>query len=105
MLHSLLWAVTCYFRVDGGVSRNDFVCQLLADATGICVERATSIESSILGATYMAGYNIGLWNSFANLHKLRQIEHTFEPQPQYHLAIRERMRDWMKAIKRFENWY
>ncbi|XP_050333319.1 putative glycerol kinase 5 [Bactrocera neohumeralis] len=92
-------------RVDGGVSRNDFICQLLADATGLQVERATSIESSILGATYMVGYNMGLWNSFGDLHKLRQIERIFEPRTQYQLAIRERMTNWMKAIKRFENWY
>lgn len=95
---------TCH-RVDGGVSRNDFVCQLLADATGIPVERATSIESSILGATYMVGYNMGLWDNFANLRKLRQIERIFLPRPQYYLVIRERMTDWMKAIKRFENFY
>ncbi|XP_011195724.2 putative glycerol kinase 5 [Zeugodacus cucurbitae] len=92
-------------RVDGGVSRNDFVCQHLADATGIRVERATSIESSILGAIYMVGYNMGLWNSFRNLHKFRQIERTFEPRAQNYLPIRERMADWMKAVKRFENWY
>ncbi|XP_012158062.1 putative glycerol kinase 5 [Ceratitis capitata] len=90
-------------RVDGGVSHNDFVCQLLADATGSCVERATSIESSILGATYMVGYNCGLWNSFDKLRRLRQIERTFMPRPEYYTSIRKHIVIWLKAIERFKN--
>jgi glycerol kinase len=41
--------------VDGGVSRNDFVDQLLADLTGLKVERPKSSEMSVLGAGFLAG--------------------------------------------------
>lgn len=48
-----------YFRVDGGVSSNDFIAQMCADLTGVPVERAESIEMSALGAAYMAGLYSG----------------------------------------------
>ncbi|XP_067645291.1 putative glycerol kinase 5 [Eurosta solidaginis] len=92
-------------RVDGGVSRSDFVCQLLADSTGKCVERAVSVESSIMGASYMAGYNIGLWNSFEKLRQLRKIDRTFRPRPEYQSKILANMKNWLKATERFGSWY
>lgn len=47
-------------RVDGGVSRNDFIMQLLADLTGLEVERSTSSEMSILGVAFLAGLQHGI---------------------------------------------
>lgn len=47
-------------RVDGGVSANDFVLQLLADLTGLEVERATTTEMSILGVAFLAGLQCGM---------------------------------------------
>lgn len=46
-------------RVDGGVSKNDFICQLLADMTSVPVERGQSTEMSVLGAAYFAGLHSG----------------------------------------------
>jgi len=48
-----------FFRVDGGVSKNDFVMQSLADSTGLEVERPASIEMSILGVAFLAGLQCG----------------------------------------------
>lgn len=45
------------YRVDGGVSKNDFLCQTLADITGVRVERSKFSESSALGAAFVAGLN------------------------------------------------
>jgi glycerol kinase len=45
--------------VDGGVSRNDFVDQLLADLTGLTVERPKSSEMTALGAAFLAGLHEG----------------------------------------------
>lgn len=50
---------SCY-RIDGGVSANDFVLQLLADLTGLDVERATTTEMSILGVAFLAGLQCGM---------------------------------------------
>lgn len=46
-------------RVDGGVSKNDFICQLLADLTKLKVERARDSELSALGVGFLAGLNTG----------------------------------------------
>lgn len=91
--------------MDGGVSRNNFVCQFLADASGIHVERARNAESSVMGATYAAGINFGLWKSFEDVSKFRDIERVFEPNTKNYKAIHERMNVWLKAIERFGNWY
>ena len=45
--------------MDGGVSRNDFAMQLLADITGLEVERSTSSEMSVLGVAFLAGLQKG----------------------------------------------
>jgi glycerol kinase len=45
--------------VDGGVSQNDFVDQLLADLTGLKVERPKSSEMTVLGAAFLAGLHEG----------------------------------------------
>jgi putative glycerol kinase 5 len=45
--------------VDGGVSQNDFINQLVADLTGLKVERPTSSEMTVLGAAFLAGLEEG----------------------------------------------
>ncbi|GBP00524.1 Putative glycerol kinase 5 [Eumeta japonica] len=92
-------------KLDGGVSRNNFVCQFLADASGIHVERASNPESSVMGATYAAGINMGLWKTFNDVIKFRDVECVFEPNRENFLVIRERMNTWLKAINRFGVWY
>ncbi|XP_075157684.1 glycerol kinase 5 [Haematobia irritans] len=92
-------------RVDGGVSRNDFVCQFLADATGIKVERARNPESSILGAAYASGINFGLWQNYEDVAKFRDIDRCFEPNIKNYTLIRDRLNFWLKAIQRFGHWY
>lgn len=49
-----------FFRVDGGVSKNDFIMQSLADLTGLEVERPVSVEMSILGVAFLAGLQCGM---------------------------------------------
>ena len=50
---------TVGFRIDGGVSRNDFVVQLIADLTGKTIERRTSSEMSAFGIAFLAGLYSG----------------------------------------------
>ncbi|XP_037939463.1 putative glycerol kinase 5 [Teleopsis dalmanni] len=92
-------------RVDGGVSRNNFVCQFLADASGKKVERSQNAESSIMGATYMAGLNYGLWDDLESIRKFRKIDRIFEPDINKYISIKRRISVWNKAIERFGNWY
>ncbi|XP_052848085.1 putative glycerol kinase 5 [Drosophila gunungcola] len=92
-------------RVDGGVSRNDFVCQFLADLSQLSVERAENAESSIMGATFMAGINHGIWRNVEDLKCFRQVERIFEPRPKEYKTIATRMDKWVQAIARFSEWY
>jgi len=56
----LYWFIlSLFFRVNGGVSKNDFVMQSLADSTGLEVERPVSVEMSILGVAFLAGLQCG----------------------------------------------
>lgn len=50
-------------QVDGGVTRNDFIMQLLADVLGIPIERREMRELTSLGAAVAAGLGVGLWPS------------------------------------------
>ncbi|XP_039488938.1 putative glycerol kinase 5 [Drosophila santomea] len=92
-------------RVDGGVSRNDFVCQFLADLSRLRVERAENAESSIMGATFMAGINHGIWRDVEDLKRFRQVERVFEPRPKEYETIASRMDKWSRTIARFSDWY
>ncbi|EDX09009.1 GD13724 [Drosophila simulans] len=92
-------------RVDGGVSRNDFVCQFLADLSRLRVERAENAESSIMGATFMAGINHGIWRDVEDLKRFRQVERVFEPRAKEYETIANRMDKWSRTIARFSDWY
>lgn len=47
-------------RIDGGVSKNDFICQLIADLTNVIVERLQCTDMSTLGVGFLAGLSTGL---------------------------------------------
>jgi glycerol kinase len=67
-------------RIDGGMTANDWLCQMIADILQMPVERAAELESTALGAALLAGITIGLWegpSAAAALH--RQVDR-FEPR-------------------------
>ena len=66
-------------RVDGGMVANDWFLQFLADVLGITVERPKNIESTVLGAAYLAGYHAGVVKSADDLSRLWQLDQSFEP--------------------------
>ncbi|KAL0278744.1 UNVERIFIED_CONTAM: hypothetical protein PYX00_000474 [Menopon gallinae] len=92
-------------RVDGGVSKNDFVCQLIADLTGTVVERADSTEMSVLGAVFLAGISAGVWETKSDLLSLRQVRKTFRPRERVNEDYAERVQLWQNAVNRFLRWY
>jgi glycerol kinase len=67
-------------RVDGGMVVNNWVLQFLADMLGATVDRPTIIETTALGAAYLAGLQAGYFESLEALEKLWQCERTFSPQ-------------------------
>lgn len=94
-----------FFRVDGGVSKNDFICQLIADLTQLNVERAKDSELSALGAGFLAGLNLNVWKSRDELLRLREIDKVFTPNENNFKTVLEKMKCWERAVDRFKGWY
>ncbi|XP_053687972.1 putative glycerol kinase 5 [Sabethes cyaneus] len=92
-------------KVDGGVSRNDFICQTLADLTGLPVERGEVTDSTALGAMFLAGLNVGIWHSKQELINIRRIDRIFQPNGANRSQCMRSMRSWERAVQRFKRWY
>ena len=85
-------------RVDGGASANDFLMQFQADILGADVLRPECIETTALGAAYLAGLATGDWQSREEIEKNWQLSHRFVPSMSD--AIRqERLKGWDKAVR------
>ncbi|MBD3108153.1 glycerol kinase GlpK [Bacillus sp. AGMB 02131] len=67
-------------RVDGGVVKNDFLMQFQSDMLGVPVERPVINETTVLGAAYLAGMAVGLWEGQDNITKKWQVDQEFTPQ-------------------------
>ena len=66
-------------RVDGGAVENDFLMQFQSDMLGVPVERSAILETTALGAAYLAGLAVGFWESKEDIATQWQLEKTFSP--------------------------
>ena len=90
-------------RVDGGAAANDLLMQFQADLLGVPVVRPKVLETTALGAAYLAGLTVDLWKSREELAAHWQVERRFEPQMS--AAEREtRMSRWREAVARARDW-
>jgi len=86
-------------RVDGGATRNDFLCQFQADILGISVVRPVITETTALGAAYLAGLAVGFWKSEKEIAAQWQVEKRFEPKMKR--SERDRLYEgWQAAVAR-----
>ncbi len=86
-------------RVDGGACRNDFLMQFQADILGVVVDRPTVIETTALGAAFLAGLGCGFWASPDEVAGVRETNRRFEPSMDRDRA--ERLYDgWKQAVVR-----
>ena len=90
-------------RVDGGAAASDLLMQMQADIAGIEVQRPCVTETTALGAAYLAGLGVGLWESPAAL------ESRWQPDRVFHVTTeasgRQRRRaEWARAIERAKVW-
>jgi glycerol kinase len=84
-------------RVDGGAAANDFLMQFQADILGKPLVRPVDVETTALGAAYLAGLATGFWKSVADLESFWRAERRFEPQ--LHEARREELfAGWRAAV-------
>jgi glycerol kinase len=90
-------------RVDGGAAANDLLMQCQADIAGIPVLRPEHVETTALGAAYLAGLATGFWDSPEQIQKLRGEGQRFMPNPDRSTAQQKRER-WREAILRAGHW-
>jgi len=90
-------------RVDGGMAKNDYVCQFQADLLDRPVERPQTTETTVLGAIYQAGLTVSFWSSLEEISNLWKLDKRFEPN----CSEQERSSlyaGWLKAVERSKNW-
>ena len=89
-------------RVDGGAVANNFLMQFQADILGIDVERPTQIETTGLGAAYLAGITAGIWQDIDELESHREIDRVFLPQMDS-TQRQEKLAHWRNTIRRLSS--
>ena len=90
-------------RVDGGASANNLLMQFQADILGVSVVRPKVVETTALGAAYLAGLAVGFWKDRATVEKAWQLDRRFEPSLSADEAQQRRQR-WADALKRAREW-
>jgi glycerol kinase len=90
-------------RVDGGAAANDALMQFQADLLGVPVHRPAVLETTALGAAYLAGLATGFWNNVDELKTHRAADTVFTPNANKKLM--ERLQNnWREAVERSRNW-
>lgn len=84
-------------RVDGGAAANDFLMQFQADILGVPVVRPAYLETTALGAAYLAGLAVGVWSGTDELEQFRKIDRIFEPK-MAHSQKEELYAGWKSAV-------
>jgi glycerol kinase len=83
-------------KVDGGAARNDLLMQIQADILGIACIRPQSSQKTALGAAYLAGLSLGMFESLDDIRQIKEPRCIFNPNPD---------RTWATAvISRYEQW-
>jgi glycerol kinase len=89
-------------RVDGGASANNLLMQFQADILNTAVERPRIIETTALGAAYLAGLAVGYWKE-SDLTQAWQLDQRFEPSMEEERR-QELYQGWKKAVERTMGW-
>jgi glycerol kinase len=91
-------------RVDGGASANNLLMQFQSDVLGINVVRPKTIETTAMGAAYLAGLATGYWKDIEEIANLWQLDKTFTPSMPAETL--QKMKDkWADAVERAKSWH
>ncbi len=90
-------------RVDGGVSKNNFIMQFQADVLGVPVVRPKITETTAMGAAFLAGLAVGIWNSTDGIANIWESERTFKPQMEKE-EVDRLYTTWKKAVRLSLGW-
>ncbi|MDF7672388.1 glycerol kinase GlpK [Lactobacillus sp. ESL0701] len=85
-------------KVDGGAANNDYLMQFQADILGIEIERVANLETTALGAAFLAGLAIKFWKNVDEIKKIQKVGKIFKPQ--MNAAERDNLyQGWQSAVK------
>lgn len=90
-------------RVDGGAVANNLLMQFQADILGTRVDRPEIIETTALGAAYLAGLAVGFWTSKEELASRWLLDRRFEPEMEEEKRAKL-YKGWLKAVERTKDW-
>ena len=90
-------------KVDGGASMNDLLMQIQADITNTTVVRPSVVETTALGAAYLAGLAVGYWNDPEDVKSNWQVDNKFVPQINAEERAK-RIKGWNRALKAAKAW-
>jgi glycerol kinase len=90
-------------RVDGGAAANDMLMQFQADLLQLPVRRPAVLETTALGAAYLAGLAVGFWKSTDEIAKLREPDTIFKPKAEAK-QMKKRQAKWKDAVQRSRKW-
>lgn len=90
-------------KVDGGASANNFLMQFQADMMGVPVKRPQCVESTAIGAAYLAGLAVGYWKSKEEVMNNQKIDSIFLPEMEKEEREKKR-KGWNKAVKYAYGW-
>src|SRR3954463_15129545 len=91
-------------RVDGGASANDLLCRLQADQLDVPVERPEIVETTALGAAFLAGLGVGVWESPDDLRETWHLDARFDPAAAAGEAADAASALWQEGVRRSLAW-
>jgi len=90
-------------KVDGGASANDYLCQFQADLLGVDVSRPKNVETTAMGAAFLAGLAVGVWKDTDEIKDYWKEDRAFQlnqSQEKVDLCLN----GWRKAVERAKGW-
>ena len=90
-------------KVDGGASANDFLMQTQADILGVPVNRPKCVETTAMGAAYLAGFAVGYWKTLEDIRENWEFDKIFVPSVTEEERTK-RVKGWNKAVKYSYGW-
>ena len=90
-------------KVDGGASANNLLMQMQADISNAPVNRPVCVETTAMGAAYLAGLAVGYWDSMDDIKRNWAIDRVFEPEIEADLR-EKKLKMWKKAVACAFNW-
>ncbi|MEL6976305.1 MAG: FGGY-family carbohydrate kinase, partial [Bacteroidota bacterium] len=90
-------------RVDGGATVNNLLMQFQADVLNTQTIRPENIETTVMGAAYLAGLAVGFWKDEAEIKAIWQTDVTFTPTEAQE-GMAEKIKGWYRAVDALEHW-